>query len=433
MESLVQKYNDLLSMYTLSETSVEGRPLLVMKISTDKNNQRAELKPMVKYVANMHGNEPTGREITLAFIEYLAETYVAGTDPEITRLVRDTEIHILPSMNPDGFEKAINSRSDNNEEKCNGINGRANSNGQDLNRNFPTWDDFKLSRQQLLDNREPETRAVMKWILDNPFVLSINFHDGALVANYPYDDSNDTSSFFGPTKDSPTPDNDLFKDLALEYAKNHPVMTNDPNCGGFGGQTFKKGVTNGAKWYVVAGGMQDFNYLFSNCFEITLELSCCKMVQEAELNKKWANNRNSMVKYLLKAHQGIKGHVKDTNGNVLSSAEILIENNDKVIKTTERGEFWRLLLPGTYVVKAKYENMESESMSVNVNKDIVPIVTLTVEPVTNKPAIEESPGSEIIDRFSEQTQAQNGVLTSLSTMASNLASNFCKSIPFVTC
>ena len=142
-------------------------------------------------------------------------------------------------------------------------------------------------------------------------------------------------------------------------------MTNDPNCGGFGGQTFKKGVTNGAKWYVsqsssavclyilyfytypfmirylfpcyylityllicryvVAGGMQDFNYLFSNCFEITLELSCCKMVQEAELNKKWANNKNSMVKYLLKAHQGIKGHVKDTNGNVLSSAEILIE------------------------------------------------------------------------------------------------------------
>ena len=43
---------------------------------------------------------------------------------------------------------------------------------------------------QLYSKREPETRAVMRWVIENPFVLSINFHDGAVVANYPWDDSN---------------------------------------------------------------------------------------------------------------------------------------------------------------------------------------------------------------------------------------------------
>ena len=57
--------------------------------------------------------------------------------------------------------------------------------------------------------------------------------------------------------------------------------------------------------------MQDFNYLFSNCFEITVEVSCCKYPLVEDLVPQWNANKNSLIKYLKKVHQGIKGHVLD--------------------------------------------------------------------------------------------------------------------------
>jgi hypothetical protein len=44
--------------------------------------------------------------------------------------------------------------------------------------------------------------------------------------------------------------------------------------------------------------MQDFNYLSSNDFEITLELGCDKYPLDSALQEEWENNKNALIQYM---------------------------------------------------------------------------------------------------------------------------------------
>ena len=91
----------------------------------------------------------------LSLSRYLTENY--ENNERVRRLIDTTDIFLVPSINPDGAE----------------MESRYNTNDEDLNRAFPGWRDMGLSRNKLLEGREKEVKALIKWILDNPFVLSI--------------------------------------------------------------------------------------------------------------------------------------------------------------------------------------------------------------------------------------------------------------------
>ncbi|XP_077533245.1 carboxypeptidase D-like isoform X2 [Haemaphysalis longicornis] len=359
-------YPDFTRLYSAGK-SVQGRDLWVLLVTKDPQEETL-LKPNVKYVANMHGNEAVGRQLMVYLIAHLLTRY--NVDPYVRYLLDNTRIHIMPSMNPDGYEISK-------EGACTGTLGRYNARGVDLNRNFP--DHFKTQTQQ----QQPETEAVRRWIHQIPFVLSGNIHGGAVVASYPFDNS-PNAVFHTYNKPSVTPDDDVFQHIASVYSFNHANMYLGAPCSS-DRQAFPNGTTNGAAWYPLAGGMQDYNYIWEGCMEVTFEISCCKFPHRRELARFWDDNKQSLLAYLGEVHKGVRGIVSDENGNPVVKAFMRISNRTIGFKTTSRGEYWRILRPGRYTLEVSAPGFHTAKQDFIVLEQQISILNVTLKSLHEEP------------------------------------------------
>jgi carboxypeptidase D len=332
LQAIADTHPDLVRLFTIGR-SVQGRELWMLKISADPEIETDE--PEMAYVAAMHGDEVVGKELLIALIHHLLDNY--GIDSRITALVDGAEIWIMPSMNPDGTE----------------LDQRYNANGYDLNRNFPDWFSDPVNTTS---GRQPETAAVMGWVAERSIDLSANFHGGALVANYPWDNNEQGASVFSPT---PDPDQDALHSISLTYAENNTPMYSSPS--------FPQGVTNGAEWYAIDGGLQDWSYAWYGKWDVTMEISDVKWPPANQRPTFWDDNRESMLAYLERALEGLRGVVTDAATGAPVAAEVRLDANPFPAYTDpDVGDYHRIVLPGTYTVEVSAPGYYPQTAQVEV-------------------------------------------------------------------
>lgn len=329
LKALVAKYPKIMKLVSIGK-SVKGKELLFVKISD--NVETDEVEPEFKYISSMHGDEITGRELTTMLIDEIGQKY--GKDSEITELVNNSELYIMPSMNPDGSD----------------MKQRANAKYSDLNRNFP---DIITDSQSSAAGREIETQAVMAFQATRQFALSANFHGGTIVANYPWDSKYDLF-----------PLDSFVKELSQGYSDFNPDMKNSDE--------FPGGITNGAAWYIVRGGMQDWSYVWFNDLQITVELSHTKWPSYSDIPTFYKNNRDSMLWYMKQVHRG--AGFKFNRSNVAGTVEIA--QTSPVAKNMgsyafKGSEFYKVMPEGEYTFTVKEKNKAVKSLTVRVEKDLV--------------------------------------------------------------
>lgn len=302
----------LMTLGTLSS----GRKIMGVRI----NNGNPTGKPKFLYSSTIHGDETTGWILMLRLIDELC----TSTDSRIVNLVDNLDIFIFPNTNPDGTYYGGN----------NTVSGarRANGNGVDMNRNYP---DPHSSAHPDGNAYQAETQWFMQLAEDYPFVMAANYHGGAQVVNYPWDNTSTRHA-----------DDAWWQYVSREYAQ----LCQDVNSSYM--TYLNNGITNGADWYTIGGGRQDYMNGYRQCREVTVECSNTKNPTASTLPNYWNYNHNAMLAYMEQCLNGVHGFVYDADTNEpLDGVTVTVQDHDdeySFVSTHEAGDFHRPIKGGTY-------------------------------------------------------------------------------------
>ncbi|NXU69785.1 AEBP1 protein, partial [Horornis vulcanius] len=370
--------------YNIGKSS-RGLKIYAMEIS-DNPGEHETGEPEFRYTAGLHGNEALGRELLLLLMQFLCKEYQDG-NPRVRGLITDTRIHLVPSLNPDGYELAHEA-----------IGQWSRMWGAGMGCGSVGWDGkavgcsptftvhhcpglatgFQAGHLRCVREGDGTWRSGLK----PPWTHQSNLQGGEKLVSFPFDMARPSP----PTRaaaphpldyedESPelqeTPDHAVFRWLAISYASAHLTMTETFRGGCHAPDvTDAMGIVQGAKWHPQAGSMNDFSYLHTNCLELSIYLGCDKFPHESELQQEWENNKESLLTFMEQIHRGIKGVVTDQQGEPIANATIVVGGISHNVRTASSGDYWRILNPGEYRVSARAEGYNPSVKTCHVLYDI---------------------------------------------------------------
>lgn len=333
-------------------TLPSGRKILIAYL----NNGTADGKPKFLYTSTMHGDETTGWILMLRLIDYLLEN---PNVPEVQAVMENIDLFIGPLANPDGTYHGGNHTVD-------GAT-RGNANGIDLNRNFA---DPHGGPHPDNNPYQTETEWFMQFAQDHPFVMGANYHGGAEVVNYPWDNTHTLHA-----------DDAWYQLTCHEYAD--LCHEHNPNYMNMQHQYANNGIINGADWYMIGGGRQDYMNGYAQCREVTIECSNSKLPNASQLPMFWSYNKESIFAFMNQSLYGIHGIVTAADSGQPLNATITIANHDDEFSFVEShlpaGDYHRPIKGGTYDVTFACNGYYPQTHTVAVNDGETVILDIQLE------------------------------------------------------
>lgn len=196
IQELQKTYPNTLQVSSAGKTN-EGRDIWALRISG--NLSQADQLPAIIYMGGHHAREHLSVELPLYYAEYFLSEYAKGS-PRVVTLMNGRDIHIIPSVNPDGSEFDIASGSYQYWRK-NRSRNKDGTYGVDLNRNYAyQWGTGGSSKNPNSDTymgpqafSEPETKAIKTYVESHQNITTLlSFHTFSELILFPWGYTNNS-------------------------------------------------------------------------------------------------------------------------------------------------------------------------------------------------------------------------------------------------